>query len=303
MYIVSMTTIPSRKKRLEDNIKSILNQSWQGFKKYCINIDDNLSKEDYEFYDNLKQLDNRIEINICNHKWRSCNKLLPIINKYPDAVVITVDDDIEYPKDCLLKLVETHQKHLDCIIAHETNPLTILNGKFVRFNNDLDVKLLQRGYSKYLSNCCLFPPHVFDNTDVLDYDKMMECTKGLHDELWFWINSTINNVAVIGLNYVYTFEDYCLSDTYSDGYRLTDINMQPNVVKEYNDKIIKMYGDRLNEVVGKEKVRFVIDCDNMYSFMYQYGMIKYFYAGNYIVNLQNLTERYKKIIKEFLSKN
>lgn len=303
MYIVSMTTIPSRKKRLEDNIKSILNQSWQGFDKYCINIDDNLSKEDYEFYDNLKQLDNRIEINVCDHKWRSCNKLLPIIKKYPEAVVITVDDDFDYPKDCLLKLVQVHQKNLDCIVSHETNPIIVKDGKFCGFINGLDVKLLQKDYAKYLSNCCLFPSHVFDNTDVFDYDKMMECTNGCHDELWFWVNSTINGVHVIGLNYVYTFDEYVMSDTYTDGYRLCDINANVDNINHYNEKLIEMYGNKLNEVVGKEKVRFVIDCDNMYSFMYQYGMIKHFYAGNYIVNLQNLTERYKKIIKEFLSKN
>ena len=114
MYIVSMTTIPSRKGRLKDLINIILKQSRQGFEKFCINIDDNLSKEDYEFYDILKEMDNRIEINICDHKWRSCNKLLPTLKKYPNDIIITVDDDVAYPKDCIMQLVIEHVKHPDC---------------------------------------------------------------------------------------------------------------------------------------------------------------------------------------------
>ena len=90
----------SRKGRLKDLINIILKQSWQGFEKFCINIDDNLSKEDYEFYDILKEIDNRIEINICDHKWRSCNKLLPTLKKaqerFPDFNIVLYSSEMDF---------------------------------------------------------------------------------------------------------------------------------------------------------------------------------------------------------------
>ena len=301
MYIVSMTTIPSRKGRLKDLINIILKQSWQGFEKFCINIDDNLSKEDYEFYDMLKEIDNRIEINICDHKWRSCNKLLPTIKKYPDAVVITVDDDIDYPIDSLKTLVEAYEQNPDCIITHETNPIIVINGQFVGYSNNLDLKLDQKYFAKYLSNCCLFPPHVFDNTDLFDYDKMMQCTDGTHDELWFWINSTINGVQCIGLDYIYMFTG--LENVYSDGYKLSNINSDQNIVNWYNAKTIKMYGDKINKVVGNEKVKFHITKNNIFSLIYHWHIFKRYYANNSILNVHDLTPKYKELLKNFSKNN
>ena len=296
-----MTTIPSRKKRLEDNINSILNQSWQGFEKYCINIDDNLSKEDYEFYDNLKQLDNRIEINICEHKWRSCNKLLPTITKYPEDVVITVDDDTNYPIDSLKTLVEEYEKNPDCIITHEVNPIIVRNGKFEMYVDCLDIKMKQKEFGKYLSNCCLFPPHVFDNSDVFDYEKMIECTDGTHDELWFWVNSTINGVHCIGLNYVYWFIDDVFKDAFSDGYKLSTINGDAKTSSKYIAKIKEIYGERLNKIVGNEKIKFYVNNDNLYLLIYHWSLFKTFYAGNCILNLSSLTTAYKKLFTDFVN--
>jgi len=300
-YIVSMTTIPSRKKRIKDNIKSILEQSWQGFYKYCINIDDNLGEEDYAFYESLKELDERIEINICENKWRSCNKLLPTLKKYPDAVIITVDDDICYGKDCLKYLAEEYEKNPDCVIAHEINPIIVKDGKFESFVNALDLKLGQKEFGKYLSNCCLFPPHIFDNTDLFDYDKMMYCTKGTHDELWFWIMSTINGHNVIGLNYVREFGCSTFKDTYSDGYRLTDINNNDLAVGDYCNRIKKMYGNKLNEVLGKEKIKFVLTKDNIYNFFYNSWIIRNFYDKNFVLDVSQLDTSYLLELSDFLN--
>ena len=198
-----MTTIPSRKERLEENISSILNQT-AFFDTLVINIDDNLSNEDYEWYYDFAKTSDKIMINRANAMWRSCNKLLPTLLLFPDDVIITVDDDVYYPADCFKYLLEQHSKTPNYIVSHEVNPIIIENN-FITYLNGFDVKVNQYQWGKYLSNCCLFPPHVFDNTDLMDYNKMMTCTNGTHDELWFWVNSTLNNVKCVGLNYIRTF--------------------------------------------------------------------------------------------------
>lgn len=299
-YIVSMTTIPKRKSKLVDvNIKSILEQSYK-FDKFVINIDDNLNWDDYEFYFNLKNLDERIEVNVCDHKWRSCNKLLPTLKKYPNDVIIVVDDDICYPKDCILKLVEKYEKNKDCIIAHEIDPIVVKESKFKGYCYLYDVKMEQKEYGKYLSNCCLFPPHVFDGTDLFNYEKMMELTEGTHDELWFWVNSTLKGVKCIGLKYVYSRlsgESKEVNESV-DGYSLWGLNM--NKTDWFNDKTVELYGDRLNEIIPNYKIEFVLDCDNVFSFIHQIDYFKDLYGYNYKINVDNLTDRYVNILKTYI---
>ena len=186
MYVLSMTTVPSRKKRLEENLESILSQTYK-FDKLVINLDDNLSEEDINWYKDLIKKDSRIEIGFGESKWRSCNKLLPTLKKYPDDIVITVDDDIYYPEECIERLINKHKEYPEVIVAHEINPLYINKKSHIAFYmNTFDIKLEQIEFGKYFSNCTLYPSHVFDNTDLYDYDKMMKVTNGNHDEYWFW---------------------------------------------------------------------------------------------------------------------
>lgn len=304
MIIVSMTTIPCRQKRLEENLESILNQSYR-FDKLVINIDDNLTEEDYIWYNKLKERDERIEINVCDHKWRSCNKLLPTIQKYPDAVVITVDDDIYYPKDCIKALVDAHIANSDCIICHEAHPLLVNeNHEFLGYANDIyDFKLEHKCYSKYMSNCLCAPPHIFDGTDLFDYDKMIECTNGDHDELWFWINSTIKGIPVIVLDYVTEFMYEVKSQWDKSEYRLCNIN-NPEKSKWYNDKVKEIYGDRINNVIKNYSLLLYLNKDNIFSFLYQLPKIQQCYANFGIsLNIDNLTNGYRNIIYNLINQH
>ena len=299
MVILSMTTIPRRLKRLKDNLPSLLNQSYK-FDKLVINIDDNLSSEDYEKYNEISNIDDRIEINKAEAKWRSCNKLLPTIIKYPDEIIITVDDDIFYPKDCVKLLVEEYRKHKDCIITHEINPIFI-NGNYVGYYNAYDVMLKQKEWGKYFSNCCLFPPHCFDNTDLFNYDKMMKCTKGLHDELWFWVNSTINGVQCIGLDYIYSFSNEILEPYKEDEYQLTNFNKVNDNIKGYMDKINEIYGDRLIESIKQKSVTFNINGENGYAFLYCLPMIKDIYGYGCNVSFNGCTKAWENKIRSAIN--
>ena len=287
--IVSMTTIPKRKDRLIDNLPYLLNQSYH-FDKFIINIDDNLSEEDYKWYNELKEKDERIEINKAEAKWRSCNKLLPTLKSYPDDVIITLDDDIAYPPHTIKCLIDEYVKNPAYIIAHEINPIVLIDKKYVTYLNAYDAMLKQKEWGKYFSNCCLFPPHVFDGSDLYDYDKMMECTNGTHDELWFWVNSTINGVQCIGLNYVKSFAPEMLRQYEEGEYQLTAINNSNEKITEYMDKINEIYGERLISNILSKKVIFTINQDNIYAFEYLLPKIMNLYRDGFLVKTEGLTK-------------
>lgn len=298
--IVSMTTIPCRQKRLAENIESLLTQSFN-FDILLINIDDNLSDEDNKWYEDFSKQDYRIIINKSDAKWRSCNKLLPALEKFPNDIVITVDDDIYYPVDSLKELVKQYEKTPDCIVVHEINPLDLTDG-LINYHNTYDVKLGQKEWGKYLSNCALFPPKIFDGSDIFDYNKMMYCTNGNHDELWFWINSTLNNVKVVATPYIRTFFSNVNSEWQEDEYRLCKIN-DSNMMVEYAKRITELYGKRLLHNITNNKTEFVITSENVQHFCYAFKIIKILYSYGFTVDTSRLTQDWKNVVNWVMNGN
>jgi hypothetical protein len=299
--IVSMATMPCRIKRLKENLPSILNQSYK-FDKLVINVDDknDVSENDLMFYNSLKN--EIIEINICKNKWRSCNKLLPTLEKYPEDIIITIDDDIYYPIDSFKCLIEQYNKTPDCIIAHEVHPLIIKNN-YITYFNGVDIKLKQKEWGKYLSACCLFPPHVFDGTELYNFDKMMECTNGTHDELWFWINSTLNGVQCVGLNYVFSFGVETLTPYSDDEFALFKINCNNDAINAYMDIINKNYGEKLLKQIKNKDVVFNIDENNIYSYFFLLPYINNFYNYGYKIECSTLTKAWKTKLLNVVKNN
>jgi hypothetical protein len=275
--IVSITTIPKRKEMFLQTLPFILQQKY--VKKICINLDNNLSQEDYDFYDKqVATQDSRIELDkTCESKWRSANKLLPTIQKYPDDVIVTMDDDLSYDENCVKELVEMYEKNPDCIICQEINPAVIMNGE-LRYVNTLDIKLMQKEFGKYLSHSCLFPPHVFDDTEVFDFDKMMKLTNGTHDELWFWEQTTLKGVQVIGLDYTISMGiDSTIQ--HNGDYQLTDINAQQTNIDNYNFKFNCEYADKIQKVIRSKPIEFFVTRENLQAHVGSLWQIKQLYGG------------------------
>lgn len=282
--IVSITTIPKRKAMFLQTLPYILKQKY--VKKICINLDNNLSQEDYDFYDmQVATQDPRIEINkSCDSKWRSANKLLPTIQKYPNDVIVTMDDDLSYDDQCVKELVEMYEKNPECIIAQEINPAIYRNG-YLFYVNTIDIKLMQKEYGKYLTHSCLFPPHVFDDTEVFDYDKMMKLTHGTHDELWFWEQTTLKGIKVIGLDWTISLGIDSTIQHSADEYQLTNINASQQNIDDYNKQFNDEYGERIRMILSEPNnfIEFRVNRNNLIAHVSSLPIIKQLYEGYNIV--------------------
>lgn len=49
---------------------------------------------------------------------RSYRKLLPALERFPNAIVVTADDDILYPSGWLENLLRGHEQHTDAIVCY-----------------------------------------------------------------------------------------------------------------------------------------------------------------------------------------
>lgn len=181
--VVSLTTIPSRLTKVHITIRSILSQTAKP-KKVVLWVHESLRNQIPESLERLKG--NIFEIAFtpldCSHM-----KLILSLQKYPDDIIITSDDDLIYDTTWLEKLYGEHLKHQDCIIANQTRVIThgddntILPYKQWPTNYDPDIKtdrILPIG-----SAGALYPPNsLFEKvTDM----ALIEQLAPKADDLWF----------------------------------------------------------------------------------------------------------------------
>ena len=130
---------------------------------------------------------------------------------------------------------------------------------------------------------------------LFDYDKMMKYTNGLHDELWFWLCSTLNGVQCIGLNYIQSFEGE-VKVKYEEGdYTLGSINGQANIIKDYMDKISRDFGKELIQQIMSKPTVFTITKDNIYAILSFQDKLKRLYNYGFEIKFdKNLTSYWRK---------
>lgn len=119
---------------------------------------------------------------------RSYKKLIPSLKKYPDAAIITIDDDLIYECDLLENLLRSYKKHPQSISASRMHQI-VLDGtgrpvKYVDWNwciNPIDSSPL---YFPTTGGGTLFPPHSLDE-EVFNEKVFLDICK-YADDIWFY---------------------------------------------------------------------------------------------------------------------
>lgn len=281
--VVSLATYSKRYDKLKQVVPYILNQTLV-FRTLLINVQDDITDEEFLKFKKLENgfFDNRVVVVKRPAKWRSFNKFIHAAKEYPDADIITCDDDIRYPKWMFEELYREHEKHPDHIIAHELNPVGIdRSGHRIVNKMAADIKLKQSCFNKYLTGCCFFPKGIFSNETISkleDYDSFFKITNATHDELWLWIHSTIDRIPVIGLNCTWTFDldGAFLPDTNS----LCNINGKMEEVRKYDERINsdERYGRKLYDILDQTPVVFRVNNDNLLAVCHCMNAINSIYS-------------------------
>lgn len=129
--IVSLTSYPARLEEIHYTLYSLLNQElplsaiklWLIAEEYPLPLSaDALPKS-------LRAMEKHgVEIGWIHDNIRSYAKLLPTLEREPEAVIITADDDVYYPTDWASRLYRTHLAHPEDIIAHRAHWVTYEKG-------------------------------------------------------------------------------------------------------------------------------------------------------------------------------
>ncbi len=131
---------------------------------------------------------------------RSYLKLIPALKDFPEAVIVTVDDDIAYHKHMLRDLLALHAQVPDAVLAHRAKRIRPDKPyrKWRKYHwYDFLFRRIRRRYDVLLTGVggVLYPPHCLKQ-EMLDEDLFTSLAPTT-DDIWFWAAATANNVPVV----------------------------------------------------------------------------------------------------------
>lgn len=214
--IVSLTTYGKRLYEVASTIESIMQGSMKP-NRIMLWLDNGL-KETILPISLQKQQKRGLDIAFCKDI-RSYKKLIPTLQKFPNAVIITIDDDVLYHYDFVENMINHHKKYPQCIIANRIHrivldnmgyPVTYMKWKFCDNPTDDSPLNFFTGVGGVL-----YPPNAMDD-EVFNESVFMDICK-YADDIWFKAMSLKNGTNVLKC-YTHDFrgEDYLLNRNVQD---------------------------------------------------------------------------------------
>lgn len=140
------------------------------------------------------------EIRNYNRDIRSYRKLIPALSDFPDAIIVTVDDDVAYHKHMLRDLLRMHLQFPKAVLAHRAK--CIKPGRPYRAWRKYRWYhfLFKRIHAKFTNiqtgvGGVLYPPHAL-KTEMMDVELFSQIAPTT-DDIWFWAAGVANGIPVI----------------------------------------------------------------------------------------------------------
>ena len=240
--IVSLTSFPDRIHTVIKTIKTLLNQTkkpdkiilWLAPEQFPSREKD-LPKELLDLQEYGLTIDWYKDI-------RSYKKIIPALKKYPDAIIITTDDDIYYAPDTLETLYNSYLEYPGEIHAHRCDWLSVNNTVTWAKTREL-YKDLHRGEASFRQRltgygAVLYPPNSLYK-DVTNEDIISK-TIPTHDDIWLWAMAVLQGTKTRlvkgyseSINYIESSQQYGLCKINKKGVGMGLGEAYDIILKEY----------------------------------------------------------------------
>lgn len=180
--IVSLTSFPKRLPTLHLVIESILRQKVKPDKIILYLTASQVPEIEKLPNKLLDQRERGLEIRLCPDEIRSHTKYYYAFKEFPEATIITVDDDLFYKSD----LIETHLKNADqypnAVIANWVKEIIPGKYKYTEWPDLFDKPKLSKNMLILGVSSVLYPPHSV-HEDIFDVDAIKNLTLTA-DDVW-----------------------------------------------------------------------------------------------------------------------
>ncbi|MDR1146985.1 MAG: glycosyltransferase family 8 protein [Verrucomicrobiales bacterium] len=194
--IVSLTSFPQRMADVHYCLYSLLTQKLKPNRVVLW-----LSPEEFPRFEAdvpervLRLREFGLELRWCQDNLKPYNKLVHSLEAFPDAVIVTADDDIYYPNDWLGKLYAAYLRRPEWIHCHLVDRVTVDEhgepAPYPQWGQGHGTSMLN-----LLMGFCgvLYPPRVL-HPDVTRRELFQKlCPTG--DDLWFWAMAVLHGTLV-----------------------------------------------------------------------------------------------------------
>ena len=199
--IVSLTSYKPRINDVKYTIYSLLNQTFSPDKLILWLDEDSFPQREKDLpRDLLKLRQFGLTIDWCENL-RPYKKLIPALERYPDDLIVTADDDIFYRPDWLKILYDEHVKFPDCLIAHFFYRTRLdAQGKIYPFRAWFEpwkfIDSLPPMFCTYMGSGggVTFKRKLL-HPDILRRELFMKLSP-LADDVWFWTMALLNGTKI-----------------------------------------------------------------------------------------------------------
>lgn len=199
--IVSLTTYPPRIPQLHLMLKSIL---WQTYPPEKIIVW--LSEEEFpgkldDMPAELRDLAaNGVTFRFVSGNFRSHKKYYYVFREYPDANVITVDDDLIYPRDTIARLLALSYQYPHTVCGNIIRKIQTEGNLFSAYKKwtKINVMPVSSSYQNVAIGCggVYYPPYWYG--DSLFDSKLFREYCPSADDLWLKANELKEHIKVTG---------------------------------------------------------------------------------------------------------
>ncbi|MGI9558223.1 MAG: hypothetical protein ACR2NQ_00955 [Thermodesulfobacteriota bacterium] len=195
--VVSMTSIPPRLSLIHLAIESIMRQTVKP-DRIVLWLSKEYKKPEFGGFDwqnlpaSLTNLESRgLEITFTKDIG-PFQKLIPSLKRFPDDIVITMDDDVFYDSDTIDKLYKAYLENgVDCLYCKRSRIFTMSSARsfapYEGWQTSFSSADNDRGLFYESSGGGLYPPHIFDE-EVFREDIFSSLTPNNDD---IWVNAMV----------------------------------------------------------------------------------------------------------------
>lgn len=250
--IVSLTSYPKRFSHLDIVIKSLLNQSMKpDYIILYLGEDSKNVKLPHKLTDLTSY---GLEIKYEKDDLKPHKKYYYAMQQFPDAIIITVDDDAVYDINMIRDLYSTYEKHPRCVVARRAHEIVFdESGNRLSYSQwKYEVKSTAPSY-RYIATgvgSVLYPPNLISEHKLFDKELIKKVAL-FTDDLWLKYFEVRNKVPVIPTNSKIS-HPLILPGSESTGLA------KQNVANNNND--ISM--DLIEKSLGRTMYQLIIDCEN-----------------------------------------
>lgn len=200
--IVSMTSFPARIKTVHQALQSVIDQIVKPDRiVLCLARDEFPGGREDLPPELLRVIDHGVELLWAEHNLKPHKKYFYTMRKYPDAIIITADDDKVYPQSFVGELVASYRRFPKCVSAFRAHLMTFgPDGEvlpYLRWKNSCAYFINRPNLALFAVGAggILYPPHLL-HENLFDKDGLLSTTLN-NDDIWLKIMEVANRIPVV----------------------------------------------------------------------------------------------------------